>query len=291
MIGRFVVVSPCRNEERFIELTLNSVVRQTRRPDRWIIVDDGSSDASLRIVERYAAEHPWIELLRLPDKGKRPPGAHEAVAFNDGIKHLGDDPYEVIAKLDTDLEFGSQAFAEALAHFDDERVGLAGGITYLVEGDKLVSERPSPSHVPGQAKFYRRACFEDIGGVQPVLGWDILDETDARRRGWRTVGDREIVFKTFRLQGARTGAVHGRYIYGLGAYAIGTHPLFAVARGIFRMTERPWIVGGLGFIWGFFAGYFHPAVKRIGNVELIRHLRREQLYRLFHGNRLPPEEG
>ncbi|PIU52303.1 MAG: hypothetical protein COS90_12195 [Deltaproteobacteria bacterium CG07_land_8_20_14_0_80_60_11] len=93
-----------------------------------------------------------------------------------------------------------------------------------------------------------------------------------------------------RLQGSSFGGLRGRIIWGQGAYAIGSHPLFALARGIYRLAERPWLVGGLAFIWGFFAGYFTPDIQRLSDPGLIRYLRREQLYRLMHGNRLPPKE-
>ena len=147
---------------------------------------------------------------------------------------------------------------------------MAGGTTLLKVGDKLVSERYAPYHVGGQNKFYRRQCFEDIGGLQPVYGWDILDETDARRHGWLTLSDPAITIIHHRLQGSAFGGLRGRIIWGQGAYAIGSHPLFAVARGIFRLAERPWLVGGLAFIWGFFQSYFNPEINRITDQDLIR---------------------
>lgn len=290
MSRHLVVISSCRDEEDFIELTLRSVVNQACRPDRWIIVDDSSSDVTPDIVSRYAADHPWIEFLSRKRGGKRQLGPGVVSAFNVGLAHLGNDSFDVIAKLDCDIEFGPDCFAKILAHFDDPRVGIASGTTYFKIGTKLIFERYAPYHVPGQAKFYRRACFEEIGGLQPIYGWDILDETDARRRGWITLSDPTITILHHRLQGAAFGALRGRLIWGRGAYAVGTHPIFAVARGLYRMAERPWILGGLAFLWGFFSSYFHPGVTRAQDRDLMRYLRREQLYRLFHGNRLPPRE-
>jgi glycosyltransferase involved in cell wall biosynthesis len=288
MRRRLVVISPCRDEARFLPLTLKSVAAQTEPPALWLIVDDGSRDATPELAARYAAEYPWIKVLRRSRAGGRQLGPGVVAAFNAGLSHLGDEPYEVIAKLDCDLEFGPDCFARILARFDDPRVGLAGGTTRLKVGDKLVSERYAPYHVGGQNKFYRRQCFLDIGGLQPVYGWDILDETDARRHGWLTVSAPDITLIHHRLQGSSFGGLKGRVIWGQGAYAIGSHPLFAVARGIFRMAERPWLVGGLAFIWGFFRSYFDPSLNRVTDPDLIRYLRREQLYRLTHGNRLPP---
>lgn len=291
MNRRLVIISPCRDEAQFLPFTLNSVVNQTRRPDLWIIVDDGSRDATPELVAPYAEKYPWIRLVRRPRGGPRRLGPGVVSAFNVGLACLGDEPFDVIAKLDCDLEFGPDCFASILAHFDDPRVGMAGGTTLLKVGDRLVSERYAAYHVGGQNKFYRRQCFDQIGGLQPVYGWDIIDETDARRHGWVTLCDPQIAIIHHRLQGSSfgLGGVRGRVIWGRGAYAIGSHPLFAVARGIFRMAERPWLVGGLAFIWGFFSSYFNSGVQRITNPELIRFLRREQLHRLTHGNRLPSE--
>ena len=290
MSKKLLVISPCRNEERFIELTLRSVINQTRRPDRWIIVDDSSTDSSPEIVTRYVAEHPWIELLQRQRSGKRQMGPGVIAAFNAGLELAGDYDYGFIAKTDCDVEFPPDAFEKILARFDDQRVGVTGGAVHLVMGKRLFFERYAPYHVSGATKFYRRKCFEDIGGLRQVYGWDILDETDARRHGWLTETLDEITIKHYRLQGSAFGRIRGRVIWGWGAYASGGHPLFAIARGLFRMAEPPLIIGGLAFIWGFYSSYFRPSVKRIGDKELLRYLRREQLYRMFHGNRLPPAD-
>lgn len=288
MTPRLVIISPCRDEAEFVRLTLESVVNQNRPPDLWIIVDDGSRDRTADLIAPYAARHPWIKLVRRPGRRERQLGPGVVAAFNAGLTYLGDTPFDVITKLDCDLEFGPDCFSRILKHFQDPRVGMASGTTLLSVDGKLVSERFAPYHVPGQAKFYRRECFKDLGGLQPVYGWDIIDETDARRHGWLTESDPGIVIIHHRMQGAALGTLRGRIIWGRGAYAIGSHPLFAIARGLFRMLERPWLVGGLIFLWGFFSSYFNPELQRITDPELVRYLRREQLYRLTHGNRLPP---
>jgi len=290
VIRRLVVISPCRDEARFVEGTLDSVIRQSRLPDRWIIVDDGSRDATGEIVSRYATTHPWITLVRRDRGGTRQLGPGVVAAFNAGLAVLGSEPFDVISKMDCDLEFGSDCFERILRHFDDRGVGMASGTTYLKVGKKLVSERHARYFVPGQAKFYRRECFEDIGGLQNVYGWDIVDQTDARRRGWRTLHDPSIPIIHHRLQGSSFGIVKGRIIWGWGAYAIGTHPLFALGRALYRMLERPWLIGGLAFLCGYLSCFLSPTSKidRVRDAGLIDYLRHEQRHRLFHGNQLPP---
>ena len=290
MSRRLVIISPCRDEEKFVRFTLNSVVNQTVRPDLWLIVDDGSRDRTAEIVAGYTKAHPWIRLVRRRRAGGRQLGPGVVNAFNAGLEALKDTPFDVIAKLDCDLEFGPDTFAAIMAAFDNPKVGMASGTTLLLLGGKLLSERYTSYHVPGQAKFYRKMCFRDIGGLQCVYGWDIIDETDARRHGWLTLSAPQPIFIHHRLQGSSFRGLRGRVIWGQGAYAIGSHPLFALARGFYRLAEYPWLVGGLAFIWGFFTSYFNPDIQRLADPGLIRYLREEQLYRLMHGNRLPPGE-
>ena len=179
MNGGLTIISPCRDEAQFVEVTLKSVVAQTRRPDLWIIVDDGSRDATAALVQPYTLRYPWIKLLRRQRGGARELGPGVVAAFNAGLDLLGDFPFDYIAKLDCDLEFGPDCFARILDLFRDPRVGMASGNTFLAVGHNLESESPASFHIPGQAKFYRRQCFADLGGLQPVYGWDIIDETDA----------------------------------------------------------------------------------------------------------------
>lgn len=288
MKNRLVVISPSRDESKFIEITLRSMISQTRTPDRWVIVDDGSSDGTGDIVAEYAAKHPWIELVRRERSGARQLGPGVVGAFRFGLDAVAGDPYDVIAKMDCDIEFSPTTIETILARFEDDRVGMASGIGYLKIGSTMIPERYPRYHCPGMAKFYRRACFEQIGGPQPLYGWDILDETDARRHGWITLSDPGAVFIHHRMQSSTLGRVRGRVTWGQGAYAVGSHPAFAIIRGFYRMLEPPWIVGGMAFLYGFFSSYLNPEINRTRDPGLIRHIRREQTHRLLHGNQLPP---
>lgn len=284
------IVSPCRDEEAFIRGTLDSVVGQTRRPDRWIIVDDGSTDRTAEIVAEYAARHPWIELVRSDRTGGRGLGAPVVRAFKRGLDHLGDYPWDIIAKLDCDLSLPRDAIEKHLRLFDDPAVGAAGGAVHLAAGDRLEFERYPDYFVPGQAKFYRRACYEDIGGFRDTIGWDYIDVIDARRHGWKTVIDQSIVIEHHRLMGGAHGSLRSRFRWGHATYIIGSDPLFAILKGFYRMMDRPRVVGGLAIIAGFLSGYIDPRIRRIEDAALVEYVRKEQRYRLLHGNRLPPRD-
>ena len=95
----YVLITPARNEQDFIELTLQAVISQTLRPLRWIIVSDGSTDATDDIVKRYAARHDWIELYRMPERKERHFGGKVA-CVKAGYERLKELPWDVIGSLD-----------------------------------------------------------------------------------------------------------------------------------------------------------------------------------------------
>src|SRR5271166_602461 len=122
----YVLITPARNEAQFIELTIRSVIAQTARPVKWIIVSDGSTDSTDDIVTKYAADYPWIELLRMPNRRERH-FAGKAHAFNAGRAAVEDLDYEVIGNLDADVSFEADHFEFLVARFtDDARFGVVG---------------------------------------------------------------------------------------------------------------------------------------------------------------------
>lgn len=285
---RLLIITPCRDEEENLGRLIRSMAAQERPPDRWIIVDDGSTDGTADVVRNAAKEHEWIELAETDRSGSRALGAPVVRAFERGLAAAGDDPWEVIGKLDADLELPPDAIVRILDLFGDTEVGAAGPGIYLVTRGGLEFER-YPSHfVPGQAKFYRRECFEAINGFRPIIGWDYIDVVDARRRGWKTVSDPSIVVRHYRLMGEAHGSLKSRVRWGHATYIVGSHPLFALVKGLYRMRDRPRIVGGLAIIAGFVQATLDPRIVQIDDAGLIDYLQREQLYRLTHRNRLPP---
>ena len=186
----YLVISPVKDEERYVEHTIRSMVNQTRPPARWIIVDDGSSDRTPELIERYARQHPFIHVVRNPRGQPRQPGSAVIRAFNRGYEEartLGI-PYEVIVKLDCDLSFERDYFEQLLARLEvDAGLGIASGVySENMNGDDW-AEIPMPSyHAAGASKVIRRACWEAIGGFVQSRGWDTVDEIRAMHLGWRT---------------------------------------------------------------------------------------------------------
>lgn len=280
---RYAIVTPVRNEARFIARTLESVTGQTEPPCAWIVVDDGSTDATAEIVERYAEQAGYIRLVQLSDNDRGDPSdrlmwAAEAIAFNAGLRQVDLDDIDYVVKLDGDLAFGPTYFSSLMDEFQaDETLGMAGGYCYQIQDGKRVLEWNPRSHVRGPTKMYRVECFREIGGIKPVYAWDGLDELQAQMAGWRT---QSFHFPVDHLKatGSVGGLAHAAQRMGKGAYLLGYHPLFMLARAGRLSLGKPY-VGGLAFVFGYVraAAARHP---RVADRRTVRYLRMQQMLRL-----------
>ncbi len=292
----YVLITPARNEAQFIELTIKSVIAQTSRPIKWIIVSDGSTDGTDEIVSRYAVEHLWIELLRMPNRRERH-FAGKVYAFNAGHAAVKELDYEVVASLDADISFDEDYFSFLLQKLvDDPALGLVG--TPFREGSKAPYDYRfvNIEHVSGACQIFRRECFAEIGGYVPVRGGcvDHIAVLSARMKGWKTRTFTDRVCLHHREIGtAQLGMTRARFRNGGKDYAIGNHPLWELFRTAYQMTKRPIVVGGLmlgcGYMWSLIRH-----VERPVSPELVAFQRREQivrLKRLFRVTKAPAGEG
>lgn len=278
----FVLITPARNEADYIQLTLESVVRQTHRPLKWVIVSDGSTDGTDDMVSKYTAEHEWIELVRMPERKERHFAA-KVHAFNAGYERVKGLAYDVIANLDADISFGEDLFEFLVGKFAEHpSLGVAG--TAFIEGSSLKYDYSvvSLDDVQGQCQFFRRACFEEIGGYIPIKngGIDVVPVYLARMRGWMTRTFIEKIYTHHRLGGTALGSIYGSFFKsGKKDYYLGGHPLWEIFRCLYQMKRRPYIVGGLllfsGYVWQLLSG----SETRIP-AELVAFRRKEQLQRL-----------
>jgi poly-beta-1,6-N-acetyl-D-glucosamine synthase len=278
----YVLVTPARNEAEFIELTLKSVVAQTVRPAKWVIVSDGSTDGTDDIVEKYAADHDWIELVRMPERRERH-FAGKVLAFNAGYAKMKDIHYEIIGSLDGDISFDSDYFSFLLQKLaQDTTLGLVG--TPFKESNRTYDYRfTSIEHVSGACQVFRRECFEEIGGYVPVKGGgiDLIAVIKARMKGWKTRTFNERVSLHHRKMGTAQGSALSTWFKnGVKDYALGCHPLWEAFRTCYQMTRRPYIFGGV-LLW---SGYAWSLVRRAERTiprEVMVFRRREQMNRLM----------
>lgn len=280
---KYVLITPARNEAAFIEKTIKSMIEQTLLPLRWVIVDDGSTDHTREIVERYLGErHPWIELVQMPARRDRSFAA-KVMAFNAGYEKVKDLPYDVIGNLDGDTSFGQDHFEFLVRQFaEDSTLGVAGTVFreegYNSETDSFEGKK----HVSGQCQLFRRKCWEEIGGYIPhrAGGIDWMAVTTARMKGWKTESFRERWFFHHRALGtAERSLVASNFSYGEKDYYLGGHPIWQLFRVAYRSFKRPYIVGGaalgLGYCWAFLRRTHRPVSR-----ELMQFHRKEQMLKL-----------
>ncbi len=286
----YVLITPARNEAEFIELTIKSVVAQTIQPIKWIIVSDGSTDGTDEIVCKYAVDHPWIELLRMPERRERH-FAGKVEAFKAAYSHICGLKYEAIVSLDGDISFDKDYFSFLLAKLaEDPALGLVG--TPFKEAANQVYDYlfVNIEHVSGACQVFRRECFEEIGGYVPVKGGgiDLIAVITARMKGWKTRTFTERTCLHHRGMGtAQHGVLKARFRNGAKDYAFGHHPLWELSRTAYQMTRRPFVLGGLmlatGYLWSLIR-----RVERPISPDLVAFQRREQIQRLrrfFTSNR------
>ncbi len=277
---RYVLVTPARNEERFIAKTLESMVAQTMPPERWVIVDDGSTDKTSEIVQRYAGAYPWIQLVRLPQHADRS-FAGKVHAFNAGLERIKTLEFEVIGNLDADLSFDPDYLEFLMGKFsEDPRLGVAG-TPFIEDGyDSAKDSFEGENHVAGGCQLFRRQCFEEIGGYigNPAGGVDWIAVTTARMKGWKTCSFPEKRFHHYRSLGtAERGMIASAFSYGEKDYYLGGSPVWQLFRVCYQSAKHP--VGGLALL----AGYCWAALRRMKrpvSPELMCFHRREQMKKL-----------
>jgi poly-beta-1,6-N-acetyl-D-glucosamine synthase len=272
----YVVITPVRNEEDYIEETLSSMINQTCLPAEWIIVNDGSTDSTGDIVRKYAQDHPWITLINKDNRGYRHRGKGVVVTFYVGYKKLCTDNYGYVVKLDADLSFPPTYFEFLIGHFcSNPCLGIAGGGLYE-RTDGVNWEMNSVREiVRGATKMYRRECFEDIGGLAPIPGWDGMDEWKARAKGWEVESIFDVPIYHFRCMGKATGGLRSRKEEGLGAFHMGYHPMYILLRGLRHTLTPPYIIGGMIMVLTFFLSYFEGK-KRMAEPYVVKFVRRTQ---------------
>ncbi len=278
-----VMITPARNEERHLEQTIRSMIAQTTTPLKWIIVNDGSTDGTPDLIDRYASQVEWIERFDMPSHRDRSFAA-KAHCLNAARQRLEDVDYEVIGNLDADITFEPDYLEFLLSKFADiPDLGVAG--TPFREADGYDSSSDSfegENHVAGGCQMFRRRCFVEVGGYVPnkAGGVDWIAVTTARMKGWKTRSFRDKFFLHHRSLGtAERNRLSALYSYGEKDYYLGGGLVWECCRVLYRMAKRPLVLGGLALG----AGFVSAALRRIDrpvSAELMRFHRAEQVKKL-----------
>jgi len=277
----YVIITPARNEAAFIERTIQSMIKQTVLPLRWVIVSDGSTDGTDDIVNRYRPEHAWIELVRMPEHRERN-FAGKVHAFNAGYARIKERAFDIIGNLDADISFAEDYFAFLLAKFAQYPQLGVGGTPFTEDARQYNFRFASLEHVSGACQLFRRDCFEAIGGYQPIAsgGIDWTAVTTARMKGWmtRTFIEKSCVHHR-KIGTGKGNRLQARFRFGKQDYLLGGHPVWEIGRCVYQMKFKPYLLGGLamlaGYLWAFLSKVEMPIPR-----ELIEFRHKEQMQRM-----------
>lgn len=279
----YVVVLPCRDEERFLEPCIESLAQQTVLPAEVVIVDDGSKDRTGEIGVQLSERYPWLKVVHRPDRGDRKVGGGVVDTFYAGYEALETTEFAFLCKLDADITLTTNYFETLLGKMQsDSRLGGASGKVFNPTSSGLVEEYIIDEMVSGAVNFWRRECWEAAGGYVREVMWDGIVMHRAQMLGWKTRSFRqpELVITHHRLMGSsHKSIIHGRMRWGRGQWFMGSHPLYILASGLFRMKERPYIIGGACIILGYIRAWL-AGMERYGDAAFREHLHRWQLKRL-----------
>jgi biofilm PGA synthesis N-glycosyltransferase PgaC len=273
----YVLISPCRDEAQYIRETLDTVIAQTRRPTRWIIVDDGSTDDTPAILSEYEQRYSWIKVVTRTNRGHRAVGPGVIDAFYAGYNEINPDDYDFICKLDLDLRLPPRYFEILIQRMNSNPlIATCSGKSYVEENGRLVAERHGDDTSLGMTKFYRVSCFRAIGGFVREVMWDGIDCHRCRMKGWIACSwdEPDLRFVHLRPMGSSQQNIYvGRMRHGYGQYFMGTGFLFMMASALSRLNTKPYVIGSLAMIWGW-AKSALSGKPRYEDLEFRRFLRR-----------------
>jgi glycosyltransferase involved in cell wall biosynthesis len=276
----YIIITPARDEGEYIEQTIISVINQTVQPSQWIIVNDGSSDCTGEIIDKYSRQYAWIKPIHRKNRGFRSAGGGVIEAFYDGYRHIGNEDWQYIVKLDGDLQFEVDYFEKCFDKFQQNpKLGIGGGDIYNKIKGRLVREKNPIFHVRGATKIYKKGCWDRLGGLIRAPGWDTLDEVKANQLGWET--------KTFTdlrvVQLKNTGSAYGNWANfvknGRANYVSYYHPVFMMAKCVRRIFSKPFFVAAVGLFWGFLSGYLYK-IDQIEDEQVKKYIRKEQFKKI-----------
>jgi len=290
---RYLLISPCRDEAEYMRQTLDSVIAQSILPAKWVIVDDGSTDATPQILEEYRKKHDWIEVVTRGNRGRRSVGPGVIEAFYAGYATVNPNDYDFLCKLDLDLRLPPTYFEILMERMiANPHIATCSGKAYFEENGTEVDERIGDDMSIGAAKFYRVSCFKEIGGFVRDVMWDGIDCHRCRMRGWIACSwnEPDLRFLHLRPMGSSQQSIYtGRIRHGSGQYFMGTGPLFITASAVSRLNHKPYVLGSLAMLWGWIKSALQRK-PRYNDPEFRQFLRRYQSRVLLVGKKKAIEE-
>ncbi|MEM8875465.1 MAG: glycosyltransferase family 2 protein [Planctomycetota bacterium] len=287
---RYALIAPCRDEQQYMERTLESVYNQTESPALFVVVDDASTDETPNILRKWQEKMPYLRVVTRPPRpkgdGGRKVGGGVVQAFYAGYETIDPAEFDYVCKIDLDLELPEKYFATLMDKMESNpRLGTASGKPYMLLDGQLVSEKCGDENSVGMTKFYQTRCFTEIGGFVPELMWDGIDCHTARMMGWQAASFDEPDLRFTHLRPMGTSHKNwwtGRVRHGWGQQFMGTSLPYMLASCAYRALHPPILVGSAAMLWGFIKRSFRGE-PRYDKPGFRKFLRRYQWAALFKG--------
>jgi len=279
----YVLLTAARNEEKYIGDCIDSILAQSVLPIKWIIVNDGSTDGTEKIVESYEKNHTFIRLVNKKPDGCIKGFSSKVYALNMGFELVQNLQFSFIGHLDADITLGSQYYEKMLEILaSDSALGITGG--YVYEPDNgIFKKRPtnSPLSVAGGVQLFRKNCYKDIGGLKPLAagGEDSLGEIQARMKGWKVLAFPEFQVFHHKASKKKRGAIKEALRGGVRDYLIGNHIVFEIFKCARRIQEKPYFIIAILQMYAFLIQYLNNKRRQVSK-DLIVFIRKEQINRI-----------
>ena len=278
-MNKFAIVTPVKDEINYFPKTIKSILSQEVKPQKWIIIDDGSTDGTTAIIKKAEKENDWIEGIYRESNKDRKPGGEFVLGI--GLEKLNLDDYEFIVRMDGDLKFKSNYFKVLFEKFDSNpNLGIASGVCFITRNGKEIEEKHPRFHTRGPLKTYRTQCYKDIGGLLNCLGWDSIDELKANMLNWNTQSFPELKINHLKKTGDRAGIFKAGIYKGIAEYNSGSHPLFIIAKALYIILFLHYKFDSIGLLRGYFSSLIQRKPRQIDK-NLVKFIRKQQINRLL----------
>ena len=248
---KFYVVIPAHNEEDFIALTLQSLVKQSLLPSKVVVVNDNSNDTTASIVTNLAKQYSWISLVSNTSSEAHLPGGKIINAFYKGFNSL-DSEYDIICKYDADVIFPENYLETLAKHYQNNpHLGMVAGHCFIEQhGSWVLEDLTSKDHIRGGLKAYRKDCFSEIGGLKKSMGWDTIDELLALYYGWEFETDASLHVKHLKPTGANYNK-SAKHLQGTALYKM----RYGFALAFLSALKLAYKKRRINLLWDYIAGY------------------------------------
>ncbi len=283
-MSNYIIISPARNEASYIEQTIKSVVSQTINPLQYIIADNGSTDDTFQIVESYTKQYDYIRFINVDTSQVRSDVA-KSVAFNAAYRSIIGLEFKYLGNLDADVTFEGNYFEKLIERMEsNSKLGVTGG-WILEESNKGFKSRfcNRIDHVPGAVQFFRREAFEKISGFDENLecSADTIAEVKIINNGWEVESFPDIPVYHHRTTGsANRSLVVSRFYKGKHDYIIGYHPIYEFGKFIYRLLEKPYLIGSFMHYLGYLSAAVNLGHNKSVSNDIVSILRKEQIKKI-----------